>query len=69
MSKPAPYNAFKEIIPKESLTDKEKNAVLKTIANAKLFMEAFDLFSVKHVQTRIEMIKTIGGENEQTDKQ
>jgi hypothetical protein len=69
MSKPMPYNAFKEIIPKASLTDKDKSDVLKTIASAKLFMEAFDLLSVKHFETRIEMIKTIGNENEKTDKQ
>jgi hypothetical protein len=68
MSKPIPHNAFKEIIPKASLTEKDKSNVLKTIATAKLFMEAFDLLSVKHFETRIEMIKTLGGENDITEK-
>ncbi len=57
-------NAFKEIIPKDSLTEKDKQVVLNTIENAKLFLEAFDLLSVKHVQTRIKIMETmIGGNN------
>ncbi|MEZ5009016.1 MAG: hypothetical protein R2753_12765 [Chitinophagales bacterium] len=58
------HNAFKKIIPTESLTDKDKQAVLGTIENAKLFMEAFDLLSVKHVQTRLKIIETISGGND-----
>ena len=54
-------NAFKKIIPKDKLTEKDKQAVLNTIENAKLFMEAFDLLSVKHIQTRIKVIETMGG--------
>lgn len=67
MSKPNKHNAFKEIIPKESLTEDDKRSVLKTIQNAKLFMEVFDLFSVKHVQTQMEVLKTIGGDSTKTN--
>lgn len=63
MGKPVKHNAFKEIIPKASLTEKDKQAVLKTIASAKLFMEAFDLLSVKHIETRLEVIKTVTGDD------
>ncbi len=54
-------NAFKKIIPKDKLTEKDKQAVMKTIANTKLFLEVFDLLSVKHLQTRIKVIETMGG--------
>lgn len=66
MSELEKNNAFKEIIPKESLTEKDKQAVLKTIANAKLFMEAFDLLSVKHVQTRFKIMETMSGGNDKS---
>lgn len=61
-------NAFKKIIPKESLTDKDKKAVLNTIENAKLLMEAFDLLSVKHVQTRLKIMESISNGNDNKSK-
>ena len=64
MNQPNENNAFKKIIPKEKLTASDKKAVLKTIETAKLFIEAFDLLSAKHVETRIKLITSMGGANE-----
>lgn len=56
MKESSENNAFKKLIPKEQLTAKDKEAVLKTIETAKLILEAIDLVSVKHVQTRMTLL-------------
>jgi len=61
MSQHDETNAFKKIIPKDKLTPEDKEAVLKTIETAKLLMEAFDLISTKHIQTRFKMATGMGG--------
>ncbi len=61
MNEPSSNNAFKKIIPTEELTPKDKEAVLKTIENAKLFLDMFELVSAKHVKTRFGVLSTMAG--------
>ena len=56
MNQEQKYNAFKNIAPKDKLDPKDKEVVLKTIENAKLFLEAFDLVSAKHIETRVKSV-------------
>lgn len=68
MNQPNKNNAFKKIIPQEELTPKDKEAVLKTIENAKLFLDMFDLVSAKHVKTRFGVVSAMaGGEDPGSD--
>lgn len=64
MDKLEKNNAFKEIIPKASLTEADKQKVMSTIANAKLFLDVVDLLSVKHIETRFKIMEIFGGGDE-----